>query len=97
MRLWVGVWIGVFMIILCAFEISAWVAFITRFTEENFALLIATIFIYKAIEKVLSIGHKYPLTPPVISDCVCYPPDNYTDDAQPVNWTDVSWEQCKSV
>ncbi len=47
LRLWVGVWMGVFMITLCAFEISAWVAFITRFTEENFALLIATIYVYK--------------------------------------------------
>lgn len=38
---------GVFMVTLCAFEISAWVAYITRFTEENFALLIATIYVYK--------------------------------------------------
>ena len=47
LRLWVGVWMGVFMITMCAFEISAWVAYITRFTEENFALLIATIYVYK--------------------------------------------------
>lgn len=47
LRLWVGVWMGVFMITLCAFEISAWVAYITRFTEENFALLIASIYVYK--------------------------------------------------
>ena len=47
LRLWIGVWIGVILIILVAIDASAFVCYITRFTEENFALLIATIFIYK--------------------------------------------------
>lgn len=47
LRLWVGVWIGLILIILVAVDASAFVCYITRFTEENFALLIATIFIYK--------------------------------------------------
>ena len=46
-RLWVGVWIAVFLVVMCAFELSAWVSYITPFTEENFALLIASIYIYK--------------------------------------------------
>jgi len=99
LRLWIGVWIGIILIILVAVDASAFVCYITRFTEENFALLIATIFIYKAIEKVLSIGHKHPLTPPVISDCTCFP-TNETDvsDLSPsFNWTDVSWTDCQSV
>ena len=47
LRLWIGVWIGLILIILVAVDASAFVCYITRFTEENFALLIATIFIYK--------------------------------------------------
>ena len=77
LRSWVGLWIGVFMIIMCAFEMSAVVAFITRFTEENFALLIATIYIYKAFEKMIEISHDYPLDPPIpkvnATDCFCVP------------------------
>jgi HCO3- transporter family len=86
LRLWIGVWIGFFMIVLCAFEISAWVAFITRFTEENFALLIASIYVYKAIEKIIHIAQEYPLVPPEpkfnATDCFCIPPNN-------TDWTDL--------
>ena len=47
LRLWIGLWIATILIILVAVDASAFVCYITRFTEENFALLIATIFIYK--------------------------------------------------
>jgi sodium bicarbonate transporter 10 len=40
--------------IMVAFDASVFVCYITRFTEENFATLIAVIFIYKAIEKVIN-------------------------------------------
>jgi HCO3- transporter family. len=46
-RLWIGLWIGFILIILVAVDASALVCYITRFTEENFATLIAFIFIYK--------------------------------------------------
>ncbi|KAL9929756.1 na[+]-driven anion exchanger 1 isoform 3-T3 [Glossina fuscipes fuscipes] len=72
-RFWIGTWIAVILLILCAVDASALVCYITRFTEENFATLIAFIFIYKAIENVLKIGHKYPVNHPVY-DCVCTPP-----------------------
>lgn len=72
-RLWIGTWIAVILLILCAVDASALVCYITRFTEENFATLIAFIFIYKAIENVLKIGHKYPVNHPAY-DCVCTPP-----------------------
>ncbi len=42
-------WIAVILLVLVAIDASAIVCYITRFTEENFALLIATIFIYKVI------------------------------------------------
>ncbi len=43
-RLWIGLWVGVILIILVALDASAFVCYITRFTEENFATLIALIF-----------------------------------------------------
>lgn len=69
-RLWIGVWVGVFLLLLVAFDASAFVCYITRFTEENFATLIAVIFIIKAIQKVLHIKDVYPLNP---SPCFCDP------------------------
>lgn len=41
------------LLILVAIDASALVCYITRFTEENFALLIATIFIYKVRLKLV--------------------------------------------
>jgi sodium bicarbonate transporter 10 len=49
LRFWIGMWIAFILIVLVAIDASAIVCYITRFTEENFALLIATIFIYKVI------------------------------------------------
>jgi len=46
-RFWIGTWIAVILMILVALDASACVCYITRFTEENFATLIAFIFIYK--------------------------------------------------
>lgn len=46
-RMWIGLWSGLILIILVAVDASALVCYITRFTEENFATLIAFIFIYK--------------------------------------------------
>jgi len=74
-RLWIGVWIGILLLLLVAFDASAFVCYITRFTEENFATLIAVIFIIKAIEKVLHIKDVYPLEP---SPCFCDPVNDTT-------------------
>jgi len=105
LRSWVGLWIGVFMIILCAFEMSAVVAFITRFTEENFALLIATIYIYKAFEKMMEISHDYPLDPPIpkvnATDCYCVPHNDTINATSwkdaPFNWVGQSTNSCQEV
>lgn len=51
LRFWIGMWIAAILLILVAIDASAIVCYITRFTEENFALLIATIFIYKVRNK----------------------------------------------
>lgn len=46
-RFWIGMWISLILFIFVAVDASALVCYITRFTEENFACLIAFIFIYK--------------------------------------------------
>lgn len=46
-RFWIGTWIAIILLVLVATDASAFVCYITRFTEENFATLIAFIFIYK--------------------------------------------------
>ena len=46
-RFWIGTWMSGILIILVALDASAFVCYITRFTEENFATLIAFIFIFK--------------------------------------------------
>lgn len=119
LRLWIGIWIGVILLILVAVDASAFVCYITRFTEENFALLIATIFIYKvnpiynrilypnlnffkqkilkAIEKVISIGTKNPMNPPIINDCFCMPSNDTIYAGEKFNWTEVPWQDCQSV
>ena len=57
-RLCIGVWVGILLLVLVALDASAYVCYITRFTEENFALLIAMIFIVKAIENIGHIGEE---------------------------------------
>lgn len=47
LRFWIGTWITIILVILVAVDASALVCYITRFTEENFATLIAFIFIIK--------------------------------------------------
>ncbi|XP_036346957.1 electroneutral sodium bicarbonate exchanger 1-like, partial [Rhagoletis pomonella] len=74
-RLWIGIWITAILLLLTAIDASALVCYITRFTEENFATLIAFIFIYKALENVWVIKNNFPLNNPIY-DCICTPPAN---------------------
>ena len=49
-RFWVGAWVFVFLMIIVAFDLSAYVSYITRFTEESFAVLISLIFTFEAFK-----------------------------------------------
>ncbi|KAF3421384.1 hypothetical protein E2986_00949 [Frieseomelitta varia] len=100
-RFWIGSWITLILLILVAIDASAFVCYITRFTEENFATLIAFIFIYKAIENVLSIGKKYPLNThanePFNYECWCKPPNGSLPSSYDnVNWTALDQKTCQS-
>jgi len=61
LRFWVGFWLTVILILIVAFDLSFLVRYITRFTEESFAVLISIIFIYEAFSKVAEIYHIYPV------------------------------------
>ncbi|CAF2512655.1 unnamed protein product [Rotaria sp. Silwood2] len=58
-RLWIGVWIFVLLFIFVVFNLSFLVKYITRFTEDCFASLVATIFIYDALREILKIRQTY--------------------------------------
>ncbi|XP_075584892.1 na[+]-driven anion exchanger 1 isoform X3 [Dermatophagoides farinae] len=60
-RLWIGLWMAFFLLVMVALDYSALVCYITRFTEENFATLISVIFIFKAFENLFHIGKEYPV------------------------------------
>ncbi|XP_011640843.1 electroneutral sodium bicarbonate exchanger 1 isoform X11 [Pogonomyrmex barbatus] len=100
-RFWIGTWIAIILLILVALDASACVCYITRFTEENFATLIAFIFIYKAIENVLSIGKKFPLNTysdeTLDYDCWCKPPNiSLPSSYDHMNWTTLDKTACEN-
>ncbi len=49
---WVGLWSGLFLIILSVINASALMRYFTRFTDEIFAALIAVIFIVEAVNAI---------------------------------------------
>jgi sodium bicarbonate transporter 10 len=88
-RLCIGIWVGVIMLVLVATDASAFVCYITRFTEENFACLIAFIFIKKAVEKLIHISDDYPVHE---GPCICIPKNATERELYPeyINLTDFS-------
>ncbi|EPQ16959.1 Anion exchange protein 4 [Myotis brandtii] len=76
-RLWVGIWVATFCLVLVATEASVLVRYFTRFTEEGFCALISLIFIYDAVGKMLSLTRAYPIQRPgsPAYGCFCQYPD----------------------
>ncbi|XP_037907925.1 electroneutral sodium bicarbonate exchanger 1 isoform X4 [Hermetia illucens] len=91
-RFCIGTWIAIILLILVAVDASALVCYITRFTEENFATLIAFIFIYKAVENVALIQTKFPIHAKTAYDCVCTPPIGSNDSL--LEWAKYDKAQC---
>lgn len=79
-RCWIGMWSTFLLLLIVAFDLSALVRYITRFTEESFASLIAIIFIAEAFKKMLGILDKAPINydSQAILDynCTCILPNN---------------------
>ena len=58
-RAWIGLWTAFILLVIVMTDCSALVKYITRFTEESFASLIAFIFIKESISKLLEIRKSY--------------------------------------
>ncbi|KAK4296214.1 hypothetical protein Pmani_031281 [Petrolisthes manimaculis] len=69
LRVWIGVWMTVFGLLVAAFEAVAIVKKFTRFTEEIFSTLVCLIFIYESFVKLIAIFQTHPL----ISEYVIMP------------------------
>uniref|UniRef100_H3AAS5 Anion exchange protein n=1 Tax=Latimeria chalumnae TaxID=7897 RepID=H3AAS5_LATCH len=61
-RFWIGVWLIIVVVLIVAFEGSFLVRFVSRFTQEIFALLISIIFIYETFLKLVKIFQEHPLS-----------------------------------
>ncbi|KAM8765614.1 anion exchange protein 4 isoform 1-T1 [Rhynchonycteris naso] len=85
-RLWVGIWVATFCLVLVATEASVLVRYFTRFTEEGFCALISLIFIYDALGKMLSLTRAYPIQWPSSPayGCFCQYPNPGGNESQ---WT----------
>uniref|UniRef100_A0A3Q2XQI3 Anion exchange protein n=1 Tax=Hippocampus comes TaxID=109280 RepID=A0A3Q2XQI3_HIPCM len=81
-RLWIGLWSGVFCLMLVATDASFLVQYFTRFTEEGFSALISFIFIYDAFKKMIKLAHGNPINARYRADlvtrydCSCEPGEN---------------------
>ena len=61
LRWWVGMWTGLFCIIIVVTDGSFCVKYITRYTEESFATLISLIFIVDGCKKLWNIKTQSPV------------------------------------
>ncbi|CAF1065828.1 unnamed protein product, partial [Brachionus calyciflorus] len=61
-RAWIGIWMTFFLILIVCFDGSAFIKYITRFTEESFAALIAFIFIQESIFELIKINKSNMFT-----------------------------------
>lgn len=60
-RYWINIWSAIILFVLVAADASTIVSYITRFTEESFIVLVAFVFIEKAISKVLASSYSAPI------------------------------------
>ncbi|ESP03217.1 hypothetical protein LOTGIDRAFT_137764, partial [Lottia gigantea] len=58
-RLWIGFWVFVISVLTVAAEGSFLIRYVTRFTEEIFAILISLIFIYEVLKKLNKVSQLY--------------------------------------
>ena len=86
-RCWIGFWVMFILLLMNAFDCSALVRYITRFTEESFATLIAMIFIFEAFKKLLHIHNSNPIDrrglDSAAAGCRCITPNSSTNAMPP--------------
>ena len=67
-RLWVSFWVLIFTLLMTAFEGVFLIHFVTRFTEEIFAFLIACVFLTDAFKKIYMVPNYFKSIS-IIFDC----------------------------
>ncbi|KAI8777669.1 sodium-driven chloride bicarbonate exchanger [Biomphalaria glabrata] len=89
-RFWIGIWTAGMLLLCVVFDLSALVRYITRFTEESFASLIALIFIYEAFKKLAEIAEVdtplqlHPKPGPILPHCFCnFTPPTWWNSSMP--------------
>ena len=60
-RLWIGVWVSLLLLAAVALDLSTLIRYITRFTEESFAVLISVIFVYESVVSIAEIWTSHPV------------------------------------
>ncbi|KAM9215174.1 band 3 anion transport protein isoform 2-T2 [Leptosomus discolor] len=60
-RVWIGFWLILVVLLVVAFEGSAAVRYLSRYTQEIFSFLISLIFIYETFAKLFTIFKNHPL------------------------------------
>ena len=75
-RFWIGIWVGIFCVVIIATNASYLVRLLTRFTKETFSVVLSLVFIFKAFEKVWLINWNSPFSPWILyptvpRDCKC--------------------------
>ncbi|CAJ0919058.1 unnamed protein product, partial [Mesorhabditis belari] len=85
-RFWIHIWTAFILFLMVFTDASSLVSYITRFTEESFATLIAVIFIYEAVMKLWKITGQLDIInyDRFIKDgrCDCVMPTIKPDDLQ---------------
>lgn len=84
-------WICLALMVIVAFDLSALVRYITRFTEESFAMLIAIIFIVEAFKKLILILDIAPVNlhpaSPLDYNCTCIPLSSTINATNSSEWS----------
>ncbi|XP_052721833.1 sodium bicarbonate cotransporter 3-like isoform X2 [Crassostrea angulata] len=99
-RFWIGMWIAAILYFIVLFDLSALVQYVTRFTEEGFALLISLIFVVEAFEKLFHVMAHHPIHFPELPEpemCSGFCASPYTSSNQTSNDTNLWTENLTDV
>lgn len=95
-RFWIGMWIAAILYFIVLFDLSALVQYVTRFTEEGFALLISLIFVVEAFEKLFHVLKSHPIhftdLPPV-EQCSGYCSSPYANNTNHTLYNASVWTE----
>lgn len=93
-------WIAAILYFIVLFDLSALVQYVTRFTEEGFALLISLIFVVEAFEKLFHVMAHHPIHFPELPEpemCSGFCASPYTSSNQTSKDTNLWTENLTDV